>query len=241
MKAMIFAAGLGTRLRPLTNTLPKALVEINGIPLLEIVLKRLIAARVDKVIINVHHFAEQIIAFLKKKNNFGLHVEFSYEDPLLDTGGGLKKAGFFLNDDKEPFIVHNVDIISNIDLQQMYDEHLMNKSLATLSVRQRPTSRCLLFNQEGYLCGWKSLQEEKTIMACEPEGEIVELAFDGIHIVSPQLLKMMVDEGVFSIIKSYLDLARKGEKICAFRSDAYEWSDVGRIEHLRRLSEGGNS
>jgi NDP-sugar pyrophosphorylase family protein len=147
MKAMVLAAGLGTRLRPLTDTRPKALVEIKGHTLLEITLARLREFGVQEVIINVHHFADMMIAYLKAKNNFGMRIEVSPEEVLLDTGGGLKKAAWFFRGDSEPFILHNVDVISTVDLRRMREYHDEHQALATLAVHDRPTSRPLSFDQ----------------------------------------------------------------------------------------------
>jgi NDP-sugar pyrophosphorylase family protein len=226
MKAMILAAGLGTRLRPLTLTKPKALVEYKGIPLLEWVLKRLIEASVTDVIINLHHFPQQIEEFLQRKNHFGIHIEFSYEDHLLNTGGGLKKASYFFTDD-DPFILHNVDIISTIDLKKMVRYHLQTNSLVTLAVKKRQTERYLLFDEKDRLCGWKSTIENKTILVRKDIHSINELGFCGIHVISPQLFQKISEEGAFSIIQTYLRLAPK-EILHAFRADDYEWQDRGR-------------
>jgi NDP-sugar pyrophosphorylase family protein len=235
MKAMIFAAGLGTRLRPLTDTRPKALVEINHVTLLEIVIRRLLAAGVREIIINTHYLAGQILDFLNAKNNFGIRIEISHEERLLDTGGGLQKAGYFF-DDGEPFFVHNVDVISNIDLSAMYNQHLTNAGLATLAVKARPTSRYLLFDETGRLCGWKSLKEGRVEIARTPVGRLDDLAFDGIHVISPRLLSRMTESGAFSILKTYLRLAGEGESICAFRTEGFYWQDVGKIEQLEKLA-----
>ena len=157
MKAMILAAGLGTRLRPLTDDRPKALVEIGGRTLLEITLERLRAFDVCEVIINVHHFADKVLDYLRANNNFGMSIEISREEILLDTGGGLKKAAyFFLGNPAEldrPFILHNVDVISTIDLHRMLQNHIENQALATLAVQERETSRYLLFDERLQLCG----------------------------------------------------------------------------------------
>ena len=222
MKAMVLAAGLGTRLRPLTDSRPKALVEVAGRTLLEITLERLRTFDVREVIINVHHFAEMVVDYLKSHDKFGMRIEISREDVLLDTGGGLKKAGWFFNDD-EPFILHNVDVISTIDLQRMSDFHNEHQPLATLAVQDRKTSRYLLFDEGGRLCG----------RAPSPDPQFQSLAFSGIHVISPRLLTMMDEEGTFSIITSYLNLAARGEKIMAFRADEYEWRDLGRPEHFK--------
>ena len=157
MKAMILAAGLGTRLRPLTNDRPKALVEVAGRTLLEITLSRLRVFGVREVMVNVHHFGDMVVAYLKRNDNFGMRIEVSREDELLDTGGGLKKAGWFFLEDSssldEPFILHNVDVISTIDLGRMAQFHREHQALATLAVQERETSRYLLFDEQGRLCG----------------------------------------------------------------------------------------
>ncbi len=232
MKAMILAAGLGTRLRPLTNTRPKALVEIDGKPLLELVLETLIAASVTDVVINLHHFPEQIRRFLESRQNFGINISYSEEPELLDTGGGLKKASSFLAGE-EAFILHNVDVLSNIDLQQMVAEHRASKSLATLAVKQRKTSRYFLFDEEGVLCGWKSVSGNQTKMARKAKGALLERAFCGIHVISPEIFEKLHEEGAFSIVDSYLRLAGAGEQIKAFRADDYDWRDVGKLEELK--------
>lgn len=238
MKAMVLAAGLGTRLRPLTNDRPKALVEINGRTLLEITLARLRRFGVHDVIINTHHFAEVLVRYLEDHKNFGMHIEISREDDLLlDTGGGLKRAAkFFLRDSSDaPFILHNVDVLSTIDLHEMVALHRKHDALATLAMRDRKSSRLLLFNSHSELCG-RQITKNDT-----PATEIVRtcahphpLAFCGIHVISPRLLKMMTEQGVFSIIDVYLRLAGAGEKIRAFRADDYYWRDLGRPEHLEQ-------
>ncbi len=366
MKAMILAAGLGTRLRPLTDTRPKALVEINGRTLLEITLSRLRAFGVTEVIINVHHFADMVVDYLKSKNNFGMRIEISREDDLLlDTGGGLKKAArFFLKGPGspvaqgavrgalrpslpefgatlagEPFLLHNVDVISTIDLRRMVQFHNENRALATLAVQSRESSRLLLFNDQLQLCGRRIAghdtlipippdtaipsprpavipSSENAVISSEarnpsssaspnegtapqppkkgpigvipsearnlsssaspnegtasqpPEkgqhgvipsearnpgralaqanidqtppapnfGVLHPFAFSGIHIISPRLLPLLTEEGVFSIIDPYLRLAAQGEKILAFRSDEYYWRDLGRPDDLTQAA-----
>ena len=230
MKAMILAAGLGTRLRPLTDNCPKALVEVDGRPLLEITLSRLRAFGIRDVIINVHHFAEMILDYLKTNDNFGMHIEISREDLLLDTGRGLKKAcWFFLEDSgrvEEPFILHNVDVTSTIDLRRMVEFHTQNQALATLMVQNRETSRYLLFDNQLQLCGRRNGRDQKTEFV-RPSQQVQALAFSGIHVISPGLLAKMSEDGVFSIISSYLHLAAQGERILAFRADEYYWRDLG--------------
>ncbi len=235
MKAMVLAAGLGTRLRPLTDDRPKALVEVGGRTLLEITLARLRAFGVIDVIVNVHHFADKVISFLEAHGNFGMRVEISREDVLLDTGGGLKKAGWFFIEDAggvaEPFILHNVDVVSTIDLQRMVNVHVESRALATLAVQRRESSRQLIFDEGLRLCGRRSGRGQQAEMVRDAR-TAEELAFSGIHVISPRLLALMKEEGVFSIVDCYLRLAGGGERIVGFRADEYYWRDLGRLEDL---------
>jgi NDP-sugar pyrophosphorylase family protein len=237
MKAMILAAGLGTRLRPLTDDRPKALVEIAGRTLLELTLSRLRGFGIREVIINVHHRAEMIVEYLKKNANFGMGIEVSREEILLDTGGGLKKAAyFFLGDSAEtPFILHNVDVISTIDLEKMVQSHSESQALATLAVQEREASRYLLFDQELRLSGRRAARDSKAELVRSSE-KMQSLAFSGIHVISPRFLGMMVEEGVFSIISAYLRLAGAGEKIFGFRADEYYWRDLGKPENVKQAA-----
>jgi NDP-sugar pyrophosphorylase family protein len=246
MKAMILAAGLGTRLRPLTDNRPKALVEAAGRSMLEITLVRLRDFGIREVIVNVHHFADMVVDYLKKNDNFGMRIEISREEDLLDTGGGLKKAAsFFLENPSAgdaTFILHNVDVISTIDLGRMVEAHKKNHALATLAVQDRETSRYLLFDEQDRLCGRRAGREgnPELVRSVHPTQA---LAFSGIHAISPRILGMMTEEGAFSIITTYLRLASQGEKISAFRADDYSWMDLGRPEHVvraaRDLEQGG--
>ena len=272
MKAMILAAGLGTRLRPLTDTRPKALVEVAGRTLLEITLTRLRSFGIAEVIVNVHHFADMVADYLKAHDNFGMRIEISREDDLLlDTGGGLKKAGwFFLKESgeypSEPFLLHNVDVISNIDFTRMLQFHNKQQALATLAVQSRESSRLLLFNEQGQLCG-RRISGQDTFLPTlgaagvnEKKKQIqrakiarwrrgpryarkdkslrspLPLAFSGIHVFSPRLLPMLTETGVFSIIDAYLRLAAQGEKVLAFRADEYYWRDLGRPADLAQAA-----
>lgn len=235
MKAMILAAGLGTRLRPLTDDRPKALVTVAGRTLLEIVLERLRSFGVNEVVINTHYFADMIADYLKANDNFSMRIEISGEEELLDTGGGLKRAAhFFLNADdglREPFILHNVDVISTIDLRRMVRFHTEQGALATLAVQDRETSRYLLFDDEGQLCGRRYGREGADELARGAEN-VTPLAFSGIHVVSAQIFSKMEEDGAFSIVNAYLRLAAKGERIMAFRADDYSWRDLGRPHDL---------
>jgi NDP-sugar pyrophosphorylase family protein len=238
MKAMILAAGMGTRLRPLTNDRPKALVEVGGRTLLEITLLRLREFGVREVIVNVHHFADMVVEYLKSNGNFGMRIEISREEELLDTGGGLKKAGWFFLEDSagrdEPFILHNVDVISTIDLGRIMQSHKKDGALATLAVQERETSRYLLFDEQRQLCGRLSGQGEEAEFVHSPL-KVQALAFCGIHVISPCFLRLMSAEGAFSIISSYLRLAAQGEQIFSFRADEYYWRDLGRVESVAQV------
>jgi NDP-sugar pyrophosphorylase family protein len=236
---MVLAAGLGTRLRPLTNDRPKALVEVAGRTLLEITLARLKEFGVREVIVNTHHFAEMIPEYLETHDNFGMRIEISREEELLDTGGGLKKAAWFFvengPDAAELFLLHNVDVISTIDLERMVQFHAEQSALATLAVQQRATSRPLLFDEAGRLRGRGGRGDEST----EPPGTAERpesLAFSGIHVVSPAIFSKLNERGAFSIIDAYLRLSTQGEKILAFRADEYEWRDLGRPENVMKAA-----
>jgi len=234
MKAMILAAGVGSRLRPLTDTCPKALIDINGSPMLEIVLRRLISAGCTEVAINVFHLADMIIDFLRARQNFGIQIEISRESAILDTGGGLKNVASFF-DDGQPFFLHNVDVLSNIDLNRMYRDHLEKGALATLAVQARKTGRYFLFDENDTLCGWESVNDGKKILNRTPPGNVRRLAFNGIHVISPKIFSKMNETGVFSINQTYLRLAGESEKILAFHADEYYWRDIGRLEQLEEI------
>ncbi len=230
MKAMILAAGLGTRLRPHTNYKPKALLKVGGQALLEICIKRLIRYGFDEIIINVHHFAEQIIAFVGKHENFGAQITFSDEqDKLLDTGGGLKKAAWFF-DDGLPFLLCNTDIISNIDLARFY-QSLQPGSLATLAVRQRQSSRYLIFDEKQTLTGWQNIKTGNLKMCRPVSGEFSLQAFSGLHVISPALFELMPADDTFSIIDVYLSAATQ-HTIKAYPHDADLWMDAGKSSDI---------
>jgi NDP-sugar pyrophosphorylase family protein len=245
MKAMVLAAGLGTRLRPLTDDRPKALVEINGRTLLEITLSRLRTFGVSEVIVNVHHFADRVADYLNANRNFGMYIEISREDELLDTGGGLKKAAWFLSDSHEAhhhevqhqdaFIVHNVDVLSTIDLEAMKRFHVHNEALVTIAVQDRKTSRYLLFDEQGLLRGRKT-GDHPPELAGQAQKTVLR-AFSGIHVVSPRIFSLMKEDGAFSIIDVYLRLAAQGEKILAFSADEYYWRDLGTPANVERAAE----
>jgi len=240
MKAMILAAGLGTRLRPLTNDRPKALVEIAGRTLLETTLARLQTFGIHEVIINVHHFADQVVDYLRAHRDFGMRIVISREEVLLDTGGGLKKATWFflenLEDSDEPFLLHNVDVLSTIDLRRMAERHMERNALATLAVQNRKTSRYLLFDSSMKLCGRRSGEDGKPELI-RTASDVTARAFSGVHVISARLLPMLSEEGAFSIITSYLRLAARGESIQAFPADEYYWRDLGKPENIAQAED----
>ncbi len=235
MKAMIFAAGLGTRLRPLTNDRPKALVEVGGYPLLEIALRRLLAFGYEEVVVNVHHFADQIEDFLQRNNNFGAVIHISDErKQLLDTGGGLRKAAKWLQGG-DSFLVHNADILTDLDLHALRRAHDASGALATLAVRDRKTSRYLLFDEEGLLSGWKNANTgAEKISRAVPS--TTALAFSGIQYLHPRLFDYMPEQEAFSIIDVYLNAARSA-KIAGFRHEHSQWLDVGKPDALEPAAE----
>ncbi|MBI3296948.1 MAG: nucleotidyltransferase family protein [Elusimicrobia bacterium] len=217
MKAMVLAAGLGTRLKPLTDTVPKCLVEVGGMPLLESILCRLKAAGVDAAVVNAHHHSGQVADFLRAKGPaLGVRLELSLEDPVLETGGGLKKAAAFFAED-EPFLVYNADVVTDLDLKALMAEHRRADALATLAVRDRKSARKLLF-KDGRLAGRA------------PEGQ--GLAFSGIHACSPRLFPLMTETGVFSLSDVWVRLAAGGALIAPFRHDGGFWADIGTLEKL---------
>jgi NDP-sugar pyrophosphorylase family protein len=233
MKAMIFAAGLGRRLRPITDSKPKALAELNGAPLLEITIKRLIHFGFDHIIINVHHFSSLIIDFLRKNNNFGISISISDEsDLLLDTGGGLKKAAHFF-DNNHPFLVHNVDVVSNIDLISLFKAHLTHNNLATIAVMERESSRQFLVNAQNELCGWKNNKTHELKIARETDNFLKPVSFCGIHIISHELLSLINETGIFSITDLYLRLASK-HIIKTIPYNNAIWFDLGTPENLEK-------
>ncbi|MDR0296235.1 MAG: nucleotidyltransferase family protein [Prevotellaceae bacterium] len=236
MKAMILAAGLGTRLGTLTANRPKALVELNGTPLLSLVVQRLQRFGFDEIIINVHHFAEQIIQYLQAHNNFGLQISISDEqEALLDTGGGIKNAEWFFNDG-QPFLVHNVDIISSIDLKALYQHHLDTQAMATLACKERVSSRYFLFDKQQRFCGWENNRtgEQKSAIPISSD-EVRRMAFSGIHVIRPELLRQIRQTGAFSIIDTYLQLAT-ANLINGYDVGDTDVVDVGKQEQLKSIT-----
>lgn len=234
---MIFAAGLGTRLKPLTDTMPKALVRVGGKPLLEHVMNKLKAAGASRVVVNVHHFASQVIDCLDRNNGYGMEVSVSDEsDRLLDTGGGIKKAqGLFLPD--APILIHNVDILSNVDLKKLYVSH--NGNDATLLVSDRKTKRYLLFDDDMRLVGWTNI-ETGEVRSPYPDLDVAScrrLAFSGIHVFSPRLFPLMDSfPDKFGIMDFYLSLCDK-VNIKGYEKAGLQLMDVGKLDTLSQAEE----
>ena len=236
MKAMIFAAGKGTRLRELTNDKPKALIRIHNVPVLENAILTLSKYGFDEIIVNVHHFGGQVIDFLEKNNQFSLNITVSDErKELLDTGGGLKKASWFL-DGTEPFLLYNVDVLTDLDLSLLYESHIHTGALATLAVRHRKTARYLMIDSQKKLLGWKNIETGEQILSGSESKEHELVAFSGIQVVSPEIFQLLPDKSAFPIMSTYLDLART-HTIYTFEHDNSRWLDIGKPESLEKAEE----
>ena len=249
MNAMIFAAGLGTRLRPYTDDCPKAMVEVAGRPMIAHQMEKLRHAGFQRVVINVHHFAQQIIDYVTANNGFGLDVAFSDETGLLlDTGGGIRKALSLFDNDK-PILIHNVDVFSNADLAALYNDHADEGADASLLVSRRNTSRFLVFDNKDYLVAWKNMQTGEVRTAydglqpamgrLEADNERYRLrAFAGIHVISPALFPLLKSsKEVFSIINFYWEHAVNHRIRCVEAPDNFRWVDAGKPEALTQAAE----
>lgn len=235
MKAMILAAGKGTRLLPLTESKPKALIEVQGVSLLEHTILYLKHHGFDEIIINIHHHAAQIIDFIREKKSFGIRIEFSNEsEELLNTGGGLYKARWFF-DDQKPFLLTSSDVITDLDLNELYLFHKKTGPLVSLAVKHRKSSRDFLFDQNYRLCGWHNNSTDETLMVREVPNQI-QIAFSTIHIINPEIFELIDERGCFSIIDVYLRLALK-YNIMGFAHDQSAWYECGRIDNLNKLNK----
>jgi NDP-sugar pyrophosphorylase family protein len=227
-KAMILAAGLGTRLRPLTDQKPKALLEWEGKPLLEHVILKLKSQGFTEIIVNVHHFAEMIMEFVRSRDHFGIRITFSLEkEELLDTGGGIAHASWFLKE--APFLVYNVDVNSDLDAEALYKAHLSHGAIATLAVKERVTSRSLLMNREGLLKGWRDNRSGETILVDADHGELTPIAFSAVQVLDPEVFSLFPRQKKFPLMPFYLELART-HPIYLYRHDRDSWTDMGKLE-----------
>ncbi len=231
MDAMILAAGFGTRLKPLTDRLPKALVEVGGVPVLERNARRLLAAGVDRLVINVHPFADAIRAHLAARADYGIDVRLSHEvEAPLETGGGLLAARSLFRGDA-PFFVHNADVYTDLDLEALYADHLAGGALVTLATMERPSPRGLLFDDLGLL-GHVNDDKGARVQVRDAVGTIERLAFACAHVASPAVFDAITERGRFGIFDPYLRLAGAGKRIASFRVDGCTWVDIGRPEQL---------
>jgi N-acetyl-alpha-D-muramate 1-phosphate uridylyltransferase len=234
MKAMILAAGLGTRLRPLTDDIPKALIKVGNTPLLEYAIKKLKHYGFEDIIINIHHHPDMIIKFLETNNNFGVNICISDErDMLLDTGGGLKKAASFFSG-SDPFLIYNCDIITDLNLKKLYEYHIEHGAMGTLAVMNRETSRYFIFDDNNTLCGWwnKATGEKKSVRWSDLTFR--SMAFSGIQVVSPRALELFPDKKVFSLVEFYLLIARDN-RIEGYDHSDTRWADIGKFETLEQM------
>ncbi len=238
MKAMIFAAGMGRRLGRITESIPKALVDINGKTVLQRAIEKCSLAGFDDIIINVHHFADQVENEVRKLNKAGFRISVSDErDGLLENGGGLYKAKDFF--DTEPFLLYNVDIISDLDLSSLYRLHIEKKGLATLAVRHRPGKRFLLIDKDGQMRGWRNIYTGEQIPPDIHSEGLSEIAFSSMHIVEPEIFNYM-HEGIYSMITLYLNLL-PDHNIYTWKHDEGYWVDIGTpesLEYVRELLKG---
>lgn len=232
--AMIFAAGLGTRLYPLTKDKPKALVEINGQPLLQTVLEKIIAAGITDIVVNVHHFSQLVKDYLAS-HSFEANIRISDEtDFLLDTGGGLKFAEQLLKT-ADHILLHNVDILSDIDLNRLIINHIENEALATLAVKERPTSRYIIFDKKTMqLCGWENVKTGETLESRCTDNP-VKLAFSGIHVVSKAIFPMIPAGKKISMTPLYVEMA-KTQNVRGYLHQQDQWMDVGKYEDVMKLA-----
>ena len=237
MKAMILAAGRGTRLGPLGRQRPKALVEIQGIPLLAGVISRLARQGFREIIVNTHHLADQVAEFLtgyrRRHRLAGLTLAVSREEQLLDTGGGVQRAGWFFDDGK-PFLVHNVDVLSDLHLGRLLQAHLDSGALATLAVHQRKSSRRLLFDSGGSPVRLAVAGHRARAHGPLSGRALTPLSFMGIQVVSPALLNSLTLSPPFSLVDAYLQAASQGQSILSYRADEARWADLGSRERFRQ-------
>ena len=232
MEGLIFAAGLGTRLRPLTDTTPKALLTVGGRSLLERVAARLVAAGATRLVVNVCHHAERIAEHVAERD-LGVPVRISREPGgPFDTGGGLKRARHLFTH-RAPILLHNVDVLTDLPLERLLAAHAAAGALATLAVAERPSTRRLLFDADGLL-GRQDDGRGLDVRVRPAVGEVVTVPFTGVHVVAPELLGRITEEGTFSILDTYLRLAAEGARVLPFRADGAAWIDVGRPADLER-------
>lgn len=228
-KAMILAAGFGTRLKPLTDKIPKPLIKVNGTPMIEIVIKKLIGKGISDIVINTHYFSEKIKEYFQE-NKFNAGIHLVYEKEILGTGGGIKNAAEYLRCE-DNFLVYNVDILSDINIDELYNFHLSSSPIASLAVKKRDSKRLLIFNKNLDLVGRKN--EEKEIRYFPEESNDIFAGFCGIHIISSKIFEHFTEEGFFDIFTSYFRLVKEGNKIKGFDVGDSYWEDMGKINNKK--------
>lgn len=231
MKGIILAAGKGTRLKTLTSNKPKALVEVAGVPMLEMVIKKMAKSGIKDIMINIHHHGDLIIDFLQKNNNFNLDISISDErHELLNTGGAILKMKDFIAG-REPVLIHNVDIISDVDFNHLLQHHTSTQSIASLCTRYRDTNRGLLINKNSTLCGWTNSATNEFKWVDKPVKDYTKTAYSGIYMASPNFAEKITFSGCFSIIDVWLDIAKENTITC-FHDDSQTWHDLGTKEKI---------
>lgn len=236
MRAMILAAGLGTRLRPFTNTKPKALIEIGGFTMLELSIMYLKKYGFTEVIINIHHFADQIIDYINRNDQFGINISFSDErSQLLDTGGAIVHASSFFKG-SEPFLVMGVDVLTDLDLEKFIRYHLEQKPLVTMAVKDRETSRSLMFDKNMHLKGWRDNRSGESRGAKIQDSQFA-LGFSVIQIIQPEIFSLIKEKGVFSLMDLYLRLMGS-HKIIGFDHSGDIWLEFGRMDRIAEYASG---
>jgi len=235
MQGIILAAGYGTRLKPLTDNLPKALVLLDGKPLLYHIIKKFIRFGIKDIVINSHYFADKIEKYLQE-NNFDARITIVKEDEILGTGGGIKNMEKYITDDL--FLVYNVDVVSNIDLDKLLSYHKQNDSFVTMVMEKRVTDNKVIVDKSARICGVNYVKKNEKLISRDPGGDFEYLAFDGVHIVSSKIFSHFQDDGFFSIIKTYLDLIKIDKKILSFKLEESDyWLDVGTPEKLQQAEK----
>jgi NDP-sugar pyrophosphorylase family protein len=235
-KAMILAAGLGSRLGSLTQEQPKALVKVGAIPMIDRLLIKLQEVGIEEVMINLHHLADMIKTHVNNQTHNGIEIRFSHEtDLLLDTGGALVAAKNFFRGDL-PVLIHNVDILTNLDISVMTDYHLKHQAQATLFVSGRSSQRALLFDKNFQLCGWTNLKTDEIKWVNHPSDNLSPLAYNGVWLAQPEFIHQIPFKEKFSIIDAWLHMA-KNKSVIGYRNDQVSWHDLGTVEKISHAED----
>lgn len=236
MKAIIFAAGKGSRLGRITQDQPKALVKIGGKTLLEMAIRKLVKYGFDEIIINIHHFADRIEEFLEENNNFGARIELSDErQQLLETGGGLMKAAWFF-DDHQPFLTYNVDVLTTLDLSTLLRVHRSTGALVTLACQERTTLRYFLADDQNHLAGWENTETGERIGVLNSRGAVKRVGYSCISVVNPEFFNHITEKGFFSLTPVFLRLT-KNHPVMIYRHNKDYWTDIGNPDRLEKAEK----